>query len=53
MARSARSIGMTLLALYLILTGLFRLLPAFSFPAASVVISLLAIFAGIFLLMGR
>jgi uncharacterized membrane protein HdeD (DUF308 family) len=53
MARSARGIGMTLLALYLILTGLFRLVPALSFPAAAMVISVLAVMAGIFLLMDR
>ncbi|HET7010069.1 MAG TPA: hypothetical protein VFI11_04785 [Anaerolineales bacterium] len=45
-----RNIGMLLLAIWLILTGLSAFL---SFGALSVILALLAIAAGIFILLGR
>jgi hypothetical protein len=47
-----RNLGITLLAIWLILTGLLPLLNI-SFPASGVVLALLAIAAGVLLLMGR
>jgi hypothetical protein len=48
----SRKIGMFLLALWLILTGLLPLLNI-SFPSSGTVLSLLALAAGILLLMDR
>ncbi|HMB55523.1 MAG TPA: hypothetical protein VKU40_19545 [Thermoanaerobaculia bacterium] len=53
MARSARSVGHILLALWLILTGLFTLVPSLTFNGVSIVMGLLALIAGILILIGR
>jgi hypothetical protein len=47
----AFNIGFILLAIYLIVVGLTLLIPAFAIP--SVVIGVIALLAGIFLLIGR
>jgi hypothetical protein len=49
--RFTRNIGMLLLAIWLILTGLAWFIPAIS--GLGVVLALLAIAAGIFILIGR
>jgi hypothetical protein len=46
-----RSIGMIVLAVWLILTGLLSLV-GFSFPNQDIVLSLLALIAGILILLG-
>jgi hypothetical protein len=46
-----RNIGMLLLAILLILWGLFQLIPAFS--GLGLVLAILAIAAGIFIILGR
>ncbi len=53
MKKLARNnLGFLLLAIWLILTGLLPLL-SISFPAAGTLMSLLAIAAGVLILMGR
>jgi hypothetical protein len=52
MARSARNLGMLLLAIYLILSGLIQLI-SLHFAGLSLIMGLLAIVAGILLLLGR
>jgi hypothetical protein len=52
MARSARSIGLVILGVYLVLSGLMTL-TGFGFPASGVIMGLLALLAGILLLLGR
>lgn len=47
-----RSVGMLLLAVWLILTGLFSLL-SISFAGFGVIMAILALAAGIFILLGR
>ena len=47
-----KSIGMILLAAWLILTGLLSLF-AFSFPGSGLVMGILALAAGILILLGR
>ena len=49
--RLTKSIGMILLAIWLILTGLMAALTGFLMP--SIVMAVLAIAAGIFILLGR
>lgn len=53
MAAITRSIGMLLLAIYLILTGLLALIPSLAIPYAGVILGLLALIAGILILLGR
>jgi hypothetical protein len=48
-----RSIGMILLAIWLILTGLMALVPSMTLPYAGVILGLLALVAGILILIGR
>ena len=50
--RITQSIGMLLLSIWLILTGLIALLN-FNFNGLGVIMAILAIAAGIFLLLGR
>jgi hypothetical protein len=50
--RITKSIGMLLLSIWLILTGLIDLLK-FSFNGLGIIMAILAIAAGIFLLLGR
>ncbi len=47
-----RNVGMLLLAIWLILTGLFSLF-GFSFVGEGVIMGILALAAGILILMGR
>lgn len=47
----AWNIGFLLLAIYLILVGLTALITAFAIP--SIILSVLALLAGIFILIGR
>jgi len=47
-----KSIGMVLLSIWLILTGLITLL-SFSFAGLPVIMAILAIAAGVFILLGR
>jgi len=47
-----RSIGMLLLSIWLILTGLFGVV-TFTFPGKEVIMAILAIAAGVFILLGR
>ena len=47
-----KSIGMVLLSIWLILTGLITLL-SFSFAGLPVIMAILAIAAGLFILLGR
>lgn len=49
--RVTRNIGFLLLAIWLILTGLLAFVPALS--GLGVILSILAIAAGIFILLGR
>lgn len=51
MARVTRNIGMLLLSIYLIIVGLGALIPGF--PGLGVVPAILALAAGIFILIGR
>jgi hypothetical protein len=53
MARSARGVGHILLAIWLILTGLFTLAPSLGFSGVSIVMGLLALIAGLLILIGR
>jgi hypothetical protein len=48
-----KNIGMLLLAIWLILTGLVVLIPAISFNGIATVLAILAIVAGVFILIGR
>ena len=52
MRRFTKNIGMLLLAIWLILTGLIALF-SLSFNGLGVIMGLLAIAAGIFILLGR
>jgi hypothetical protein len=52
MRRFTKNIGMLLLAIWLILTGLIALF-SLSFNGLSIIMGLLAIAAGIFILLGR
>ena len=52
MRRFTKNIGMLLLAIWLILTGLIALF-SLSFDGLGVIMGLLAIAAGIFILLGR
>jgi hypothetical protein len=45
------NIGFILLAIYLILVGLASLIPSFAIP--SIILGILALVAGIFILLGR
>jgi hypothetical protein len=47
-----KNLGMLLLSIWLILTGLIALLK-FNFPAQGVIMAILAIAAGVLLLLGR
>jgi hypothetical protein len=49
--RFTRNIGMLLLAIWLILTGLIAFIPAIS--GLGIVLAILAIAAGVFILLGR
>ena len=51
MARATRNIGMLLLGIYLILVGLVAF--GLSFPYVGTIMGLLALLAGIFILIGR
>ena len=51
--RFTKNIGMLLLAIWLILTGLFVLIPRLSFGAEGTDMAVLAIVAGVFILIGR
>jgi hypothetical protein len=60
MARSARSVGLVILGVYLVLSlGVYLVLSGlmtltgFGFPASGVIMGLLALLAGILLLLGR
>lgn len=48
-----KNIGMLLLAIWLILTGLFVLIPRLSFQGEGTLMAILAIAAGVFILIGR
>jgi hypothetical protein len=50
--RITKSIGMLLLSIWLILTGLIALLK-FSFTGLDIIMAILAIAAGVFILIGR
>ncbi|MFP5285697.1 MAG: hypothetical protein ACLGI9_08165 [Thermoanaerobaculia bacterium] len=50
MARSARSIGMTLLGIYLVLAGLVQFI---AIPSSGLILAILALAAGILILLGR
>ena len=52
MARSARQIGFVLLGIWLILTGILQLTGT-DFPLQTTIMGLLALIAGILLLIGR
>lgn len=52
MARTARQIGTILLGIWLILTGILTL-TGFAFPLQTTIMGLLALVAGILLLLGR
>jgi hypothetical protein len=52
MARSARNLGILLLAIYLILSGLIQLIQL-HFAGLPLIMALLAIVAGVLLLLGR
>jgi hypothetical protein len=51
--RFTKNIGMLLLAVWLILYGLFGLIPRLSFEGEPMLMAILAIVAGIFILIGR
>lgn len=51
--RLTKNIGMILLAVWLIVGGLMVLIPAFTFSGAGTVMAILAIVAGVFILIGR
>ncbi len=46
-----KNIGMLLLAIFLILTGIVTLVPSLAIP--SIIMSILALVSGIFILIGR
>lgn len=48
-----RSIGMIVLAIYLILEGLTALVPSLSFSGMGVVMGILALVAGVLILIGK
>jgi Na+-transporting methylmalonyl-CoA/oxaloacetate decarboxylase gamma subunit len=48
-----RSIGMILLAIYLILVGLTKLVPSLNFSGMGIVMAILAILAGVLILIGK
>ena len=48
-----KNIGMLLLAIWLILTGLFTVVPALNFAQEAMVMAILGIVAGVFILIGR
>ena len=48
-----KNIGMLLLAIWLILSGLMVLIPGFIFHGAATVMSILGIVAGVFILIGK
>jgi hypothetical protein len=50
--RVTKSIGMLLLSIWLILTGLLQLVK-FSFSGLDIIMAILALAAGIFILIGR
>jgi len=47
-----KNLGMILLAIWLILTGLLKIV-SFSFPAAGIILAILAIAAGVLILLGK
>ena len=49
--RITKSIGMLLLAIWLILTGIMMLVPSLAIPG--IIMGILALVAGIFILLGR
>jgi hypothetical protein len=51
--RFTKNIGMILLAVWLILYGLFGLVPALAFNGQGTLMAILAIVAGVFILLGR
>lgn len=51
MVKITSNIGFLLLAIYLILVGLISIIPALTIPA--IVLGILALLAGIFILIGR
>ena len=48
-----KSIGMLLLGIWLILTGLLGLIPTLAFAGSATVLAVLALIAGILILLGR
>lgn len=48
-----KNIGMLLLAIFLIITGLIGLVPSIAFAGVGTVMAILAIAAGVFILVGR
>jgi hypothetical protein len=48
-----KNIGMLLLSIWLILTGLFVLVPTVAFNGLGTLMAILAIVAGVFILIGR
>ena len=48
-----KNIGLLLLAIWLVLSGLMVLVPRFSFEAGGTVMAVLAIVAGVFIAIGR
>lgn len=48
-----KSLGMLLLGIWLILTGLLALVPALAFAGSGTVLAVLALIAGILILLGR
>jgi hypothetical protein len=53
MAAVARSIGMIVLAIFLIVYGLLALIPSLTIPYSGIILGLLALIAGILILLGR
>jgi hypothetical protein len=47
------NLGMLLLAIYLIVIGVLALVPAVNFNGSAVLVAILAVVAGILLLLGR
>ncbi len=48
-----KSLGMLLLGIWLILSGLLALVPALAFAGSGTVLAVLALIAGILILLGR
>ena len=48
-----KNIGMLLLAIWLILTGLFTVVPSLNFAQEAMVMAILGIVAGVFIAIGR